>query len=350
MRLNIPRSAKTAVRTAALLGTVVLGLVAIVGSGGGVDAPQCSFFSNVCNPVIDFPPVLGPLLALAFPFKLAQQAGAPATFTAQVSGIDQPRYQWQRSADGGVTYTDVVGATASLFTLASTQFADDGAVFRVQVRGSGGDTVQASSNAVALLVSSQAAVLIEDGDFQVTGWSVSAIADPAQNGPTHSEDRSASGGLPGAFRHMVHTLTAGPSSLRVFNTQASLSYDPQAQGAVHAIDYREDCNRLSASTPSLDILSFPTLEQAGRRYVSSRGRGCLSSWVGNFDPLPSLQATDFTQLDGPACGSGESCPDFSAGGAPLRFGFERRASLQAGAPAGSIEHGIDNWKISIWRP
>jgi len=237
-----------------------------------------------------------------------------------------------------------------VFTLTPTLPTDDGAVFRVDVRGSGSDALEAISNPVTLLVSSQPAVVFEDGDFPDSDWSTSAIADPAQNGPTHTEDRSATGGLPDAFRHMVHTMTAGPSSLRVFNAKASAVYDPQALGAVHAIDYREDCDRVSATSASLDTLSFAMVEQGGRRYVSSRGRGCLSKWVGNFDPIPSLQASDFTQVDGPACGQGESCPDFSASGAPLRFGFERRVTLQAGAAAGSIEHGIDNWKISVWRP
>ena len=59
--------------------------------------------------------------------------------------------------------------------------------------------------------------------------------------------------------------------------------------------------------------------------------------------------SDFVQLNGPACGSGPSCPDFSASGAPLRFGFERRVGLPASVPAGTIEHGMDNWKISVWR-
>jgi hypothetical protein len=268
----------------------------------------------------------------------------------QTSGIDQPRYQWRRSADGGATYVELAGETGSGLTLASAQFADDGAVFRADVRGGTSDAVLASSNAVTLLVSSRPAVVFEDGDFQAGDWSVIAITDPALNGPTHTEDRSATGGLPGAFRHMVHTLTAGPSSLRVFNTKASAIYNPQVQGAIHAIDYREDCDRVSATSASLEVLSYPTLEQAGRHYVSHLGRGCLSQWVGNFAQLPSLQAVDFSQVDGPACGGGESCPDFSAGGAPLDFGFERRVSLLAGAPAGSIEHGIDNWKFSIWRP
>ena len=336
-------------RRTALVAVTVLGLVAIVGSGGGGDAANCSFFSDVCNPVVGGPTPATPAASIS-PIKLTVQAGASAVFTAQASGIDQPRFQWRRSADGGVTFIDIPGATAATYTLANVQFADDDATFRVDLRSSGGNTVLASSNASTLLVSSMPAVAFSDGEFDPADWSSSAIADPAQNGPTHSEDRGATGGLPGAFRHMVHTMTAGPSSLRVFNTKASAVYDPQALGAIHAIDYAEDCDRLSATSSAFVVTSYPTIEQTGRRYVSRLGRGCLSLWVNNFSQVPSLEAGDFVQVDGPACGNGESCPDFSARGAPLRFGFERRVVLQAGASPGSIEHGIDNWNVNVWRP
>jgi hypothetical protein len=62
----------------------------------------------------------------------------------------------------------------------------------------------------------------------------------------------------------------------------------------------------------------------------------------------SLAAQDFVLLDGPACGAGDSCPDFSASAAPLRFGFVRNSQALAGV-AGTIAHGIDNWKVTVWR-
>ena len=340
------RFPRTLLLRIALVAVTAHGVVAIVGCGG--DAPQCSFFSNVCNPVISPTPAMP--IASIYPIKLTVQAGGSAVFTAQTVGIDQPSFQWRRSADGGTNFIDIAGATAATYSLANVQLADDGALYRVDVRGSGGNTVLASSNAGTLLVSSMPAVAFSDGEFDPADWSSSAIADPTQDGPTHSENRRAAGGLPGAFRHMVHTMTAGPSSLRVFNTKASAIYDPQVLGAIRVVDYAEDCNRLSATSSSFDVTSYPTIEQAGRRYASRRGRGCLSLWVNNFSQLPSLEAGDFVQVDGPACGNGESCPDFSAGGAPLRFGFERRVVLQAGASTGSIEHGIDNWNVSVWRP
>ena len=242
----------TCLRGIALGGVAALGLIAIVGSGGGGgggDAPQCSFFSDVCNPVLPPSPPPAPAAA-ASPLKLVVQAGVDARFTAQTVGVDQPRLQWRRSADGGVSYVDIPGATGLSLTLANAQLADDGALFRLDLRRIGNDALLATSNAVTVLVSSRPALVFEDGDFPAADWSASAMADPAQNGPTHSEDRSATGGLPDAFRHMVHTMTAGPSSLRVFSTKASALYDPQALGAIHAIDYHEDCSRLSGTSSS----------------------------------------------------------------------------------------------------
>jgi predicted secreted protein len=318
-------------RRLALAAIIVLGVVAIIGSGsgggGGGGGAECSFFSNTCNPVI--PPTPSPPAASVTPVKLTVVAGTSVAFTVQASGVANPVLQWRRSVDGGLNFIDVPGASGGVLTVAAAQLADDGAIFPVDVRASGSNAILATSNTGTLLVSSMPAIVFADGDFDPADWSASALADPPLNGPTHSEDRRATGGLPDAYRHMVHTLTAGPSSLHVFNVKASATWDPQVLGAIHAIDYAEDCDRLSASATSLDVLSYPLIEQAGRRYVSRNGRGCLSLWL-RFNPLPSLAISDFVQVDGPACGPGATCPDFSAGGAPLRFGFARRASLPTG--------------------
>ncbi len=102
---------------------------------------------------------------------------------------------------------------------------------------------------------------------------------------------------------MQQRITAGPGSLRVFNTKASAAHDPQALGAILARDTAEDCTRLGASSNAIDVRSCAMIGQAARRYVSRQGRGCLSLWVDNFSQLPSLQATDFGPV-APAAASG----------------------------------------------
>jgi hypothetical protein len=55
-----------------------------------------------------------------------------------------------------------------------------------------------------------------------------------------------------------------------------------------------------------------------------------------------LPPADFRLFDGPACATGEACPDFSASAAPMRFGYWR---IVFAAPGQSAAHGIDNWKV-----
>jgi hypothetical protein len=58
-----------------------------------------------------------------------------------------------------------------------------------------------------------------------------------------------------------------------------------------------------------------------------------------------LAAADFELLDGPVCPAGETCPDFSASAPRIRFGFVRFAQSNTTPTV----HGIDNWKVTVWR-
>ena len=53
---------------------------------------------------------------------------------------------------------------------------------------------------------------------------------------------------------------------------------------------------------------------------------------------------------GQACAAGERCPDFSAAAAPIAIGFVGSAALPAGAAPGTVLQGVDNWKVTFWRP
>lgn len=324
-----------------------LGIIGIVGSGGGGDASaNCSFFSNVCDfSGLTIPPFPTFPFAAVAPGALTVQVGDTAVFTARWSGIDPLSFQWSRSSDGGRSYVDIAGANSPTYTLAVAQLTDDAAVFRVRVGNPG---VAAGAT---LTVSSMPGVVLQDGDFQLSDWLTVAVADPAQGGPTHSAERLAAGGHPDAYRRMVHAMSPGPSSLSAFHLYQAATYDPRTEGAIYVIDYTDDCLVLNTSATNHYVTSNLLAEQGGRKYAPAAGlRACASApWVTAQPLRASLRAADFALVDGPGCGAGESCPDFSGQAAALHFGYVRRTELVDGRPAESVEHGIDNWKVTVWR-
>jgi hypothetical protein len=145
---------------------------------------------------------------------------------------------------------------------------------------------------------------------------------------------------------MTHTFPPNQQSLGVMNLSASAVYDPAVSGAILTIDYSEDCALFSAGNPLFQVYPALLIEQAGRRFrPRTLASACASpSWtITQYGA--SLTAADFDLLEGPACSAALACPDFSATAPPIRFGFVRFAQAN-GTPT---VHGIDNWKVSVWR-
>ncbi len=84
------------------------------------------------------------------PVNASVEAGQSASFsfTATATG-EAPGYQWQQSGDGGATWTDIAGATASSYTTPATSESDDGRQFRAIATNSAGSV---SSLAAVLAV------------------------------------------------------------------------------------------------------------------------------------------------------------------------------------------------------
>jgi hypothetical protein len=327
---------RTRLRVAALLAIVSLGIISIVGSGGGYTDPICDTYPDACGP-------LPPTVTIT-PERATVQVGSNQTFTAQPSGLANPTYQWQRSANGGRTFVDIAGATAASYTLVAANLSDDATVFHVIARpGGGGPVAEASSR---LAVSPSPGVVFQDSEFANANWLVTVISNPPNNGATHAEEQSVDGGNPGAYRRMTHTFPASQQSLGVMNLSTSAVYEPAVSGAILTIDYSEDCALFSAGNPTFQVYPALLIEQSGRRFrPRPLASFCaLPSWT-RIGKDASLAAADFEQLDGPACGATEACPDFSASAPPIRLGFVRFA----GANTTPTVHGIDNWRVTIWR-
>jgi hypothetical protein len=309
-----------------------LGVLTIVGSGGGaIGIPDIDWGGGGPTPAY----------VQVSPSRPTVQAGTIVQFEAKVLiGSPPLSFQWRR--DG----VDIAGATGSTYTLGGAQLGDDGALFQVTMTDSRG---LSSTAGAVLLVSPLPGVVFQDADFPVSNWTVTATAQPAENGPTHAESQATDGGDPGAHRRITYQMTAGPSSLLLNHFEIGSTYDPARQGAIYTIDLEGHCSRSSFSSGLIftGLTQSPMFEQAGRTYQPRDWHGsCQLDWSGMR--VWSLKADEFL-FSGPACGANEKCPDFSATAAPLRFGFVTNLGLASGSSAGSVVQGVDNWKVTVWR-
>lgn len=124
-----------------IAGVLMLLALAGCGSGDGDTAPTDNTNPN--------PPVI-----TTQPADLAVTAGAAATFMVSATG-DITSYRWQRSTDGGGSWTDIAGATTSTLALTSTTLADDSLRFRVLITGAGGTVTSATARLTVTAPSGQ---------------------------------------------------------------------------------------------------------------------------------------------------------------------------------------------------
>lgn len=319
------------------LGVILAGC----GGGGGDGSGDSGGQGDPRPPPNCAPPVCWPTVLIT-PVQPAAQAGQSIILTAETFNIDPPiRYQWGRFT--GLTFVPIDGERNATLVLNSVLPSQSG-LLRVNVEGSKrGQTVWETTD---LFVSSLPPVVLQDSEFQPADWSVS-VMDPAPPAVPHTEERAQSGGNPDAFRKMSQVAPAGLQNLRLLHTYLAGSYDPAVHGAAEFIAYHEDCTVVAAN--GLRIDSMVTPEQGMRRFIATIGvDGCSTTWQPSSRYLKRITAQNFTFIDGPWCIFREPCPDFSAAGAPMRFGYARSTN-NYGATDVSIEHGIDNWRVEVWR-
>ena len=118
---------------------VAMILTACGGGGGGGGGTPVAPPATTVAPTITTQPAAASVVA-----------PGTATFTVVASGTPSPSYQWQRSTDGGTTFTNIAGATGASYTTAATTTGVSGHRFRVVLSNSTGS---ATSTAAALSVS-----------------------------------------------------------------------------------------------------------------------------------------------------------------------------------------------------
>lgn len=101
------------------------------GLSNGVTVDQRGTIRNVPPDIGAFELLIaGAPIITTNPTNQTVTEGQTATFTASATGSPTPTVQWQVSTDGGLTYTDVTGATSTTLSLPSTTLSLSGNRYR----------------------------------------------------------------------------------------------------------------------------------------------------------------------------------------------------------------------------
>ncbi len=315
------------------------GVAAIVGSGGGgffaIDCP-----STICQQYV---------YVNVEPLRQTAQVGQNVTFRGVTSGtVPVQQYQWCRAAPGSSTCVAIPGATGSTLTVQNATLADDQARYELTVTGSG----TSHTDSGQLLVSTAPAVVFQDGEFLGAGWAWSGFVGSGQGVPSSAVrvSRQTSGGNPGAYLAIEYGPLSSADRLLAAHTSLAATYDPGQFGAIYSIDFRAECKAFSGYGERMSV--SPMLKQGARTYTAwLRHQHYCGEPGWTFESVfGSIVVSDFAQiLDGPPCGAGEACPDFSAAGAPITFGMHTVNDYVDPGAAGVASQGVDNWRVSVWR-
>src|SRR5207247_11018985 len=104
----------------------------------------------------------GPLITL----NPSSQTICPGSvsFTAAASGTPAPSVQWQVSTDGGLTFTDVAGASSTTYTFTAVA-ADDGKRYRA--RFSNACTSNVATTAATLTLNSGPLITLRSAERRI---------------------------------------------------------------------------------------------------------------------------------------------------------------------------------------
>jgi hypothetical protein len=187
-----------------------------------------------------------------------------------------------------------------------------------------------------LIAAPAAAASYADGNFLDADWSATILA---QSGPpvSFAAARVTSGGNPDAYRRLSHTY-GGFGDITTGHLLESAVYDPAAQGALAEVDVAFDLLLLSGGS-SGTVAYGALLEQAGSFYQAGFE---LSTATWTSHSLEGLTAASFGKVSGP----GAATPDFSAGGAPITFGYYASNGTGLASQTSTLS-GIDNWEVTV---
>ncbi len=206
---------------------------------------------------------------------------------------------------------------------------------------------------LALFPAYAAAQTISDSTFLNANWTGTQFV--SGSGGSSTGVQVLAGGDPGPFRNVTDQLNAAPAGSQTIVLSTHIydpfTYDPSISGALSSLDYSEDA-ACTAGCFGDGQSTGPALIQGGILYIlssSSVVTGPGLAWLPHA--LSALTAADFGRVDVTPLTIFDNTqhPDFSAGGAPLQFGFFRANGTGINGGAYTLAAGIDNWQVTLVR-
>ena len=223
-------------------------------------------------------PVPAPAVITTQPADQAVVEGTTATFS--VVATNATGYQWQRSINGGATFTDVGAATAASYVTPTTTMTDHGTWYRVTVSGAGGSV---TSNAAQLTVTAApvapaftaqpASVTVMEG--QNATFTVAVTGTPT---PTLQWQQSSDGGA-------TWTDVAGATGTTLDVLAVPLSGDGWQYRAVAS----NAVGTVASGAATLTVQAVPAFTAQPASVTAMEGQNATFTVAVTGAPTPTLQ-------------------------------------------------------------
>lgn len=181
-----------------------------------------------------------------------------------------------------------------------------------------------------------------DGLFDDSDWMTTKIVDTTSGqSATGTSSQSLTGGQPGAYRQSTHVWATVPTGVGIgfAHLRTGPIYDPALSGQIDNLAYGFEAKVDFAQHVGAVGFQF-LIEQNGQFFLGPYGYAVAGQGWQPFNGS-GLTAGDF--LDP----SGLFNPDFSANGAPIRFGYYSQNGGSGGYYSLSAGFGVDNWSVMI---
>lgn len=225
------------------------------------------------------------------PLSQSATAGQSVTFTAAATGNPAPTVQWQLSTNGGVSYSDIAGATA--VTLSVTPAAgQDGYRYRAVFTNAAGSTP--TTAAILSVVSAPVVTLNPQNKTVTVGQSVTFTAAASANPAATVQWRvSTDGGVTFA------DIAGATSTSLTFTTTAA------QDGNRYLAVFTNSSGSVQTTAAVLSVLSAPIVTQNPTNQIGIVGNSVTFTAAAIGNPVPTVQwqvstnsGATFTNING----------------------------------------------------